>query len=132
MPLTTSPLVAFVPTVDTPRAREFYCGTLGLRLVEETPFALVLDAARTTLRVTPVAELKPASYTVLGWTVDGITATVRELAGRGVQMLRYPGMQQDSDGVWRAPSGARVVWFCDPDGNTLSLTQLERSSTGDT
>ena len=128
MPLTTSPLVAFVPTVDSLRAREFYCGVLGLSLVEETPFALVLDAAGTTLRVTPVAELTPASYTVLGWTVDDITASVRELATRGVQMIRYPGMQQDSDGVWRAPSGARVVWFRDPDGNTLSLTQVEGSS----
>jgi hypothetical protein len=27
--------------------------------------------------------------------------------------------------VWTAPGGAKVAWFKDPDGNTLSLTQLE-------
>jgi len=25
--------------------------------------------------------------------------------------------------VWTAPSGARIAWFPDPDGNVLSLTQ---------
>jgi hypothetical protein len=27
-------------------------------------------------------------------------------------------------GAWTAPSGAKVAWFKDPDGNTLSLTQF--------
>jgi len=34
-------------------------------------------------------------------------------------------MDQDGLGVWLAPSGARVAWFKDPDGNLLSITQLE-------
>ncbi len=33
-------------------------------------------------------------------------------------------MIQDDLGVWNAPGGAQVAWFKDPDGNTLSLTQL--------
>jgi predicted enzyme related to lactoylglutathione lyase len=33
-------------------------------------------------------------------------------------------MNQDESGVWQSPSGAKVAWFADPDGNTLSLTQL--------
>ena len=33
-------------------------------------------------------------------------------------------MKQDDLGIWRSPSGAQVAWFKDPDGNTLSLTQL--------
>jgi hypothetical protein len=32
-------------------------------------------------------------------------------------------MAQDEDGIWTAPSGSRVAWFADPDGNTLSLEQ---------
>jgi hypothetical protein len=32
-------------------------------------------------------------------------------------------MTQDEHGVWTAPSGAKVAWFKDPDGNLLSLTQ---------
>jgi predicted enzyme related to lactoylglutathione lyase len=36
---------------------------------------------------------------------------------------RYAGLEQDELGVWRSPGGARVAWFRDPDGNTLSLTE---------
>jgi predicted enzyme related to lactoylglutathione lyase len=32
-------------------------------------------------------------------------------------------MQQDELGIWQSPSGARVAWFKDPDGNTLSVSQ---------
>jgi len=48
---------------------------------------------------------------------------VQDLAARGVTFLRYDGMNQDEDGIWTTPTGARVAWFADPDGNTLSLTQ---------
>jgi hypothetical protein len=39
---------------------------------------------------------------------------------------RYGGMPQDDLGIWSSPSGARIAWFSDPDGNTLSLTELKR------
>jgi len=76
------------------------------------------------LRVTAVAEVARPGYTVLGWRVADITATVRELTGRGVVFLRYDGMNQDEDGVWTTPGGDKVAWFADPDGNVLSLTQF--------
>ena len=41
----------------------------------------------------------------------------------GVELERFPGMDQDADGVWRAPGGDAIVWFRDPDGNRLSLSQ---------
>ena len=41
----------------------------------------------------------------------------------GVRFEQYAGMDQDERGVWTAPGGAKVAWFKDPDGNTLSLTQ---------
>jgi hypothetical protein len=34
-----------------------------------------------------------------------------------------PNDHEDELGVWTTPSGARVAWFKDPDGNVLSLTQ---------
>jgi hypothetical protein len=49
---------------------------------------------------------------------------VKQLASRGVVFSRYPGLVQDDDGIWTAPSGARVAWFPDPDGNMLSVTQF--------
>ena len=103
----------------------FYRDTLGLRLVsEELPFALVFDANGTMLRVSVVRELSPAQYTVLGWQVPDIFAMAKDLQQAGVQCERFQGMPQDELGIWKSPSGARVAWFKDPDGNTLSLTQF--------
>jgi catechol 2,3-dioxygenase-like lactoylglutathione lyase family enzyme len=121
--LGSSDLVAFVATTDLDRARAFYAGTLGLSVVEESPFACVFDAHGTTLRVTPVGEIRAAPYTVLGWTVDDIAATVKALGVAGVSFERFAGMDQDDRGVWTTPNGARVAWFTDPDGNVLSVTQ---------
>jgi hypothetical protein len=84
----------------------------------------VFDAAGTMLRIARVEELNPANYTRLGWEVDDIARAVKELQNTGVELERYPGMPQDELGIWKSPSGARVGWFKDPDGNTLSLTQL--------
>jgi catechol 2,3-dioxygenase-like lactoylglutathione lyase family enzyme len=122
--LGTSDLVAFIPSTDLERARSFYQGQLGLSLKSENPFAAVFDANGTMLRVTAVDEIALAQYTVLGWKVADIVASVRALAGKGVSFLRFEGMEQDDLGVWTTPSGDRVAWFKDPDGNTLSLTEL--------
>jgi catechol 2,3-dioxygenase-like lactoylglutathione lyase family enzyme len=119
-------LVAFVPTTDPVRARAFYEDVLGLRLVEDAkPFAQVFDANGTMLRVTTVHEHHPAAFTVLGWEVESIESTVEQLTAAGVVFQRYPGLN-DSDplGIWTSPSGARIAWFQDPDGNVLSLTQF--------
>jgi catechol 2,3-dioxygenase-like lactoylglutathione lyase family enzyme len=117
-------LVAFVGTRDPGRAKEFYGGTLGLRLVSEDQFALVFDCGGTMLRVTRVPELGTAAYTVLGWRVRDIVSTAKRLQEAHVVLERYPGMQQDELGIWKSPSGARVAWFKDPDGNTLSITEF--------
>lgn len=117
------PLVAFVATADSARARIFYEQTLGLRLVEQTPFACVFAAGPTTLRVTVAERVTPAPYTVLGWSVDDVAAAVAELGARGVETLRYDGLLQDAQGVWTAPGGARIAWFHDPDRNVLSVAQ---------
>jgi catechol 2,3-dioxygenase-like lactoylglutathione lyase family enzyme len=117
-------LIAFVPTTDLPRARAFYAETLGLQVAEESPFACVFDANGTMLRLTPVRRLSRVRYTVLGWGVDDIVATVRTLAAAGVALEHYRGMEVDEAGIWTAPGGDRVAWFQDPDGNLLSLTQF--------
>ena len=122
--LTTSDLIAFVASSDLARSRAFYEDTLGLPLVEETAFACVFDAHGTQLRVTAVTEVATPGYTVLGWQVGDIAATIDQLAPRGVPCVRFEGVAQDDRGVWTTPNGDRVAWFTDPDGNVLSLTQF--------
>jgi len=117
-------LVAFAATSSAARARRFYRDTLGLRLIDDNPFALVFDAKGTMLRVQLVEEVSPPRYTVLGWRVKDIEATIKALKKKRVKFNVYPGMGQDALGIWTSPSGARIAWFSDPDGNTLSLTEF--------
>jgi catechol 2,3-dioxygenase-like lactoylglutathione lyase family enzyme len=116
--------VAFVPATDLGRARDFYEGTLGLEVQHVSDFACVFRTGGATLRVALAGELSPQPFTVFGWEVEGITATMAALAARGVEFLRYEGMNQDPAGVWITPAGDRVAWFRDLDGNVLSLTQF--------
>ena len=116
-------LVAFVPVGDLAAARAFYADVLGLRVTHEDPYAVVLDAGGTVLRLAQVDGLRPQPFTVAGWIVSDIEVTVDTLAAQGVGFVRYDGMDQDPKGIWTAPDGGRVAWFTDPDGNTLSLTR---------
>jgi catechol 2,3-dioxygenase-like lactoylglutathione lyase family enzyme len=122
--LANSDLIGFVATSDLDRSRAFYADVLGLTLVEQTPYACVFDADGTQLRVTAVAQVAQPGYTVLGWRVADIAATIDDLVARGVKFTRFEGMEQDDRGVWTTPNGDQVTWFTDPDGNVLSLTQF--------
>jgi catechol 2,3-dioxygenase-like lactoylglutathione lyase family enzyme len=116
-------IVAFAATTDSSKARAFYAGVLGLRCVSEDPFALVFDANGVQLRIQKVTSLTPQPHTQLGWTVASINDAVRELTSRGAVFERFPHFQQDQKGIWNSPSGAKVAWFKDPDGNLISLTE---------
>jgi catechol 2,3-dioxygenase-like lactoylglutathione lyase family enzyme len=117
-------IIAFVPTKDTRQARAFYEGVLGLRFVSEDQFALVLDAKGIMVRVAVVQEFQPQPFTIVGWEVADIKKEVAGLQAKGIRFEKYGMEGQDEQGIWASPSGARVAWFKDPDGNVLSLTQF--------
>lgn len=119
-----SKVISFVATKNPASARKFYEKALGLKFVSEDAFAVVFDMDGTMLRVQKVPELLPAQHTVLGWAVQDIRAEMETLTKRGVRVERFVGLQQDGRGIWTSPSGAKVAWFKDPDGNTLSLTEF--------
>ena len=124
--LSQSKIVAFVATSKPDSAKSFYEQTLGFRLTGDDPFAVVFDANGVMLRVQKVQAHTPPNHTVLGWDVADIRAEIKELTERGVKFERYEGLEQDGSGVWTSPSGAKIAWFKDPDGNVLSLTQFGR------
>jgi catechol 2,3-dioxygenase-like lactoylglutathione lyase family enzyme len=121
--LRSAALTAFLATANPERAKAFYRETLGLRLLTDDQFALAFDANGTELRIQKVEKLKPHPFTSLGWHVPDIAQAVTDLLKQGVSFERYEFMKQDKLGVWKAPSGAKVAWFKDPDGNLLSLTE---------
>jgi catechol 2,3-dioxygenase-like lactoylglutathione lyase family enzyme len=115
-------LVAFVTATDPERAARFYGEVLGLPLRERSEFALEFAAPNARLRAAIADHARPVPYTVAGWRVADVDTAARQLIERGVQPIRYEAFDQDALGVWQSPSGARVLWFADPDGNVLSLT----------
>ena len=116
-------LKAFVPTINPEKAKFFYKDILGLKLLSEDSYALEFDANKILLRVIIVQELKPQLFTVLGWNVDDISASIKLLNEKGVLCEKYDFLEQDDLGVWISPAGSKVAWFKDADGNVLSLSE---------
>jgi catechol 2,3-dioxygenase-like lactoylglutathione lyase family enzyme len=124
MTLAECSIIGFVPVSDLAAAEAFYGGTLGLPVVGNDGFALALTAPGGSMircALTPDAMHQP--FTILGWEVADIHASASELMAAGVKPIVYPYFKQGDDGVWTAPDGSKVLWFHDPDGNVLSLSQ---------
>jgi len=121
--LASMKIVAFVPIKDSEKARSFYEGVLGLRFVKDDGFALVFEANGIMVRAAQMKDFTPAQFTVLGWQVYEIENVVRDLQKKGVHFEIFGFFQQDELGIWTAPTGDKVAWFKDPDGNILSVSQ---------
>ena len=121
--LASGKIVGFIPSKDSSTARPFYEEKVGFQFVSDDQFALVMRANETTIRITKLQNFTPAPFTILGWEVGNISAVVTWLKQRGVTFETYPFVQDRESGIWSSPSGAKVAWFKDPDGNVLSVTE---------
>ena len=119
----TGKMVGFVPTKDYDKARAFYEGNLGFEFVSLDQFALVMKVGGHMIRISKIPNFTPLQATILGWQVADIEAVAKWLAGRGVATEKFPFVQDQELGIWTAPTGDRVAWFKDPDGNILSVSQ---------
>jgi catechol 2,3-dioxygenase-like lactoylglutathione lyase family enzyme len=117
-------LKTFVPTVKPQESKAFYRDKLGLTLLGEDDYGIEFDSGGTLLRVVTVRELKPHEFTVLGWNVKDIEATIRSLNEKGVVFEKYDFLPHDDLGIWTSPNNSKVAWFKDPDGNVLSVSQM--------
>ncbi|HUJ40696.1 MAG TPA: VOC family protein [Candidatus Acidoferrales bacterium] len=114
-----------VCTRDRARSTAFYRDVLGLKFTGEDNFAAIFSTGGVTLRLSTVAGFTPHEHTILGFHVPDVPATVKALLEQGVTFNRYPAFHQDVLGILTLPGGARrVAWFCDPDGNLLSITDV--------
>ena len=121
--LSKNKILGFVPTKDSKRAKAFYVEVLGLEFSSEDQFALELRAGGNRIRIAKTDVFEPMPFTILGWEVAGIDNIAASLIDRGVVFEKYNGLEQNNVGIWNSPSGARVAWFKDPDGNLLSISQ---------
>jgi catechol 2,3-dioxygenase-like lactoylglutathione lyase family enzyme len=70
-----------------------------------------------------------ATETLASWGVEDIERVVEELTERGVTFESYDegGLKTDQRGIATFEGDAKVAYFKDPDGHTLSIAQAPRS-----
>ncbi|PYX60372.1 MAG: glyoxalase [Acidobacteria bacterium] len=127
--LASGKMVGFVPTKDYDKARAFYEGKLGCEFISLDQYALVMSVGGHKIRIAKVPNFTPLQGTILGWEVENIEAIVTWLRDRGVVLEKYPFVQDRELGIWTTPTGDKVAWFKDPDGNILSVSQHSGFST---
>jgi len=59
--LAPSKVIGFVPTKDAPKARAFYEDQLGFQFVSDDPFALVMRAGQTMIRIAKAQDFQPSA-----------------------------------------------------------------------
>ena len=77
-----------------------------------------------TLCLVRADDVQVTGQTVFALSVEDLTATVARVRAAGIELIDYVGLDQDADGAWTSPGGARVVWFNDPEGHVLSIIQM--------
>lgn len=133
MSLSQYKVVAAIAVSDMDRAREFYEGKLGLSPAtehepEDNRAYRCGEGSVIHVYVSP-EHAGASTATLVGWYVDDVEAVVDELTSKGVAFERYTEgpIVTDDRGVATFDGGARVAYFRDPDGNTLSVAQAPRS-----
>ncbi|MBV8807607.1 MAG: VOC family protein [Acidobacteriaceae bacterium] len=121
--LESAKIIGFLLTKDYDQARAFYEGKLGFQFISLDQFALVMKVGGHMIRIVKVPDFSPLRSTVLGWEVEDIEAVSAWLQKQGVALEKYPFIQDQELGIWTAPTGDKVAWFKDPDGNVLSVSQ---------
>lgn len=121
--LASAKMVGFVPTSDYDKARSFYEGKLGFQFLSLDRYALVMKVGGHMVRISKILSFTPLQGTILGWEVENIESAATWLRDRGVSLEKYPFVQDRDLGIWTAPTGDKVAWFKDPDGNILSVSQ---------
>lgn len=84
-----------LPARDLNRARAFYSEKLGLDPVEQRQGGLRYVCAGGEFAIFVSAGVQSGTHTQMGWEVEDIEATVRELRARGVEFETYdlPGLK---------------------------------------
>lgn len=118
---------ATLPVVDLERARKFYEGKLGLKVIrtDPSPGAVLQAGEGTTLYIYQRAATK-ADHTAASFTVKDVEAEVKELKAKGVvfEEIEIPSVGiKTVDGI--ATKGElKAAWFKDTEGNILGVSNM--------
>jgi catechol 2,3-dioxygenase-like lactoylglutathione lyase family enzyme len=132
MSLSKYKVIAGLAVSDMAKSRGFYEGELGLRVgIDSGDNVAYRCGEGSVLHV----YLSPghagnSTATLASWYVDDVEGVVEELTERGVVFERYEegSILTDERGIATFEGGAKVAYFRDPDGNTLSIATAPRRS----
>jgi catechol 2,3-dioxygenase-like lactoylglutathione lyase family enzyme len=115
---------ATIPTTDLAASRHFYEDVLALEVAREHATGVAFRTGQTYLEIYPTGRAGSAEHTLGTFEVEDIEAAVRALRERGVVFEEYdlPGLRT-VNGIAKIPSGVKVAWFKDPEGNILGIIQ---------
>ena len=116
-----------LPAVDIKRARRFYEGILGLKVVMEDPSpGIMLQCGKGTMLYVYERAATKADHTVASFAVDDVDAEMKELQKKGIKFEEYnlPGLKT-VHGV-ATVGGTKAAWFKDTEGNILSIMQMSK------
>ena len=118
-----SPAFSSFSVDDVGAAKEFYGGTLGIKVAEQPEGGLALELTNAgRVYLYPKDDHVPATFTVLNFEVDDVDRAVDDLTNLGVSFEPYPGT--DEKGILRG-EGPTIAWFKDPAGNFLSVLKTQ-------
>ncbi|MBI1275184.1 VOC family protein [bacterium] len=122
--LGTEDAVANIAVKDLDRARDFYEGKLGLKLLEQVKdTVLVFQSGGTSIFVYKSAYAGTNKATNVSWPVKDVEKTAKQLKALGVEFKHYtmPGLTLKGDVHVADDDHMQIAWFTDPEGNILSL-----------
>ncbi len=113
-----------IPVTNLDRAKIFYRDTLGLGVMMEDAAGVMLEAGNGTGVYLYQRGPSKADHTLAGFKVNDLASEMAVLKEKGIAFEEYdlPGLKT-INGI-ATIGGQKAAWFKDPDGNILSLTQL--------
>jgi catechol 2,3-dioxygenase-like lactoylglutathione lyase family enzyme len=131
MGLSEYKVVAGLAVSDMNRAREFYEGKLGLSKSTGPDDNRAYECGEGSVMhvYSSPDHAGKSTATLASWYVENIESLVDELMSKGVVFEQYDEgpIVTDEKGIATFDGGAKVAYFRDPDGNTLSIAQQPRS-----
>ena len=121
--LRATPIRAYIPVSDLPRARNFYEKTLGLAPKEEYAGGVIYECGGAEVFMYPTKNAGTSKASQAFWQVRDVEVEVAELKARGVVFEEYdmPGIRMKNSIA--TGGGAKTAWFKDTEGNILAVSQ---------
>ncbi len=124
-------VVAGLAVADVESAREFYEGKLGLSKYTGTDDNRAYECAEGSVLHVYLSpdHAGTSTATLASWYVEDIEGLVDELTHKGVVFEQYDEAPifTNEKGIATFDGGAKVAYFKDSDGNTLSIAQVGRA-----